>query len=85
LTRLRGVFAPGAVVELRSCLIGQELPLVQAFSDALGGVRVLASRAMQFGAYPELVGGRFQVYKCEMGTCSLARPYDPHRVCGPGR
>jgi hypothetical protein len=75
LARLQGVFAPNALVELRACFVGQDLPLIQAFSTALGGVRVQASRAVQLGPIPGLVGEDYQIYECRMSTCSPLAPY----------
>jgi hypothetical protein len=77
LARLQVVFAPDALVELRACFVGRDLPLIQAFSTVLGGVRVQASRVLQWGNYSGLSGEDYQIYECRMSTCSRLAPLPP--------
>ncbi len=83
LARLQGVFAPDALVELRACFVGRDLRLIQAFSTAMGGVRVQASRALQWGNYSGLSGEDYEIYECRMSTCSRLGPLPPPLNKGP--
>src|SRR5262245_42754708 len=83
LKRLQSVLAPDAVVELRACVVGGDLDLIREFSNALGGVRVIASADIQWGTYPGLSGDKYTIRVCEMGHCNSVAGYDGSRTCGP--
>ena len=78
LTRLRGVFTPDALVELRACFIGQELTMLKELSMQLGGVRVQASRWIQYGTYAGLTGPPQSIVECKGNKCApLLQPPPP--------
>ena len=74
LTRLRGVFTPDALVELRACFIGQEVAMLKELSMLLGGVRVQASRWIQYGTYAGLTGIPHSVVECKGNKCAPLVP-----------
>jgi len=73
LSALRGHFAPGAIVHLQHCSVGQNLPLIRAFASAFG-VPVYAGTSFENAIYRFNLG---DYVRCDpSGTCvsGVSRP-----------